>query len=325
MYRILSQLYPKSIRKNYETLMDYLGFDVDVEIFLGVVFFFSFGVSLLGSFIISSFISFPFMLIFLSLFLTLQFLVYIFMLLRVDAKARFVEDVLPDVLQLMSSNLKAGMTTGRALLLSARPEFGPMQIELNQVGKEITLGKEFDEALLDMTKRVRSDKLKKTVLLVISGLNSGGELASLLDQTAQNLRQQRFVEEKMRSSVMMYVIFIFFAIGLGAPMLFGLSSFLVEVLSNNISLIEVPSTSIGQALPLSFGTVTLGIDFIMMYAIISLVATSILGSLILGLISKGKEKNGIKFIPLLILMSISIFFISRYVMKGILGGLFGIG
>lgn len=324
MYRILSQLYPKSIRKNYEVLMDYLGFEIDAEVFLGVVFFFAFGAALLGTFIISTFISFPFILIFLGLFFALQFLVYIFMLLRVDAKARFVEDVLPDVLQLMSSNLKAGMTTGRALLLSARPEFGPMQSELNQVGKEITLGKELDEALLDMTKRVRSDKLKKTVMLVISGLNSGGELASLLDQTAQNLRQQRFVEEKMRSSVMMYVIFIFFAIGLGAPMLFGLSSFLVEVLTKNVSLIDIPATSVGQALPLSFGKVSLGIDFVMMYALVSLTATSILGSLILGLISKGKEKQGIKFIPMLILMSIAVFFASRYVMKGILGGLFGL-
>ncbi len=324
MYRLLSHLYPKSIRDNYEVLMDYLNFEIDTEVFLGVVFFFTFGIALVMSFLLSNLIKFPFILVFLILFITFQFLVYIVMLLRVDAKAKFVEEVLPDVLQLMSSNLKAGMTTGRALILSARPEFGPFQLELNQVGKEITLGKELDEALLDMTRRIRSDKLKKTVLLIISGLNSGGELASLLDQTAQNLRQQKFVEEKMRSSIMMYVIFIFFAIGLGAPMLFGLSSFLVEVLTKNIGLVNIPNTSVAQALPLSFGKVNVPLDFVIMYALVSLTVTSILGSLILGLISKGKEKRGIKFIPLLVGMSIAVFFTSRFVIKQLIGGIFGL-
>ncbi len=325
MYRLLSKVYPKGVRKNYEVLMDYLNFEIDTEIFLGVVFFFTFGISLGLTFFISKVINFPFLLIFLVLFLTLQFVVYIIMLLRVDAKAKFVEEVLPDVLQLMSSNLKAGMTTGRALILSARTEFGPFQAEINQIGKEITLGKELDEALIDMTKRIRSDKLKKTVLLIITALNSGGELASLLDQTAQNLRQQRFVEEKMRSSVMMYVIFIFFAIGLGAPMLFGLSSFLVEILTQNLALVNIPKTSVAQALPLSFGQVSVPLDFIVMYALVSLVVTSILGSMILGLISKGKEKSGFKFVPILIGLSVSVFFASRFLIKTMLGGLFGLG
>ncbi len=324
MYRLLSKLYPKGIRNNYEVLMDYLNFEIDTEIFLGVVFFFTFGVSLVLTFLISKIINFPFLLIFIILFITFQFLVYIIMLLKVDSKARFVEDILPDVLQLMSSNLKAGMTTGRALILSARPEFGPFQEEINQIGKEIVLGKELDEALLDTTKRIRSDKLKKTVLLIITGLNSGGELASLLDQTAQNLRQERFIEEKMRSSVMMYVIFIFFAIGLGAPMLFGLSSFLVEVLTKNLSLVDIPQTSVSAALPLSFGKVSISLDFVIMYALVSLVVTSILGSLILGLISKGKEKRGIKYIPLLIGLSIAVFFSSRFLIKTMIGSLFGL-
>ena len=112
----------------------------------------------------------------------------------------------------MASNLKSGLTVDRALLMSARPEFGPFEEELNIVGKEITIGKELDVALTNMTKRIKSDKLEKTIALIVSGLRSGGRLSSLLEQTAENLRRQKLVEDKVRSNVLMYLIFIFVAI-----------------------------------------------------------------------------------------------------------------
>ena len=142
-------------------------------------------------------------LVFIVAFAGFQITVYMWIGLNVDAKAKFVEKVLPDALQLMSSNLRAGLTPDRALLLSSRPEFGPLSEELNKVGREIAVGKEIDKALMKMTERIRSEKLTKTMLLIVSGLRSGGELASLLDQTARNLRAQEFVDQKIRSSIKM--------------------------------------------------------------------------------------------------------------------------
>ena len=77
-----------------------------------------------------------------------------------EAKAKFMEKVLPDALQLMSSNLRAGMTPERALLLAARSEFGPLSDEINRVGKEVAVGKGVDEALLDITKESSQTRLK---------------------------------------------------------------------------------------------------------------------------------------------------------------------
>jgi len=53
-----------------------------------------------------------------------------------------------------------------------------------------------------------------------------------------------------------------------------------------------------------------------------LVTISIMGALILGLISKGRERDGIKFMPILIILSLAMFFIIRTGIKGMLGGLF---
>jgi Flp pilus assembly protein TadB len=157
-------------------------------------------------------------------------LIQLFINIKVDSKAKQVEQVLPDALQIMSANLKAGLTVDQALLASAKPEFGIFEKEMNRIGKEITTGKEIEFALQDSTKRIRSEKYKKTVDLIVSGLRSGGRLSELLSQTSDNLRKQGLIDEKIRSSVMMYSIFIFTAIAFGAPVLFGLSSFLVKVL-----------------------------------------------------------------------------------------------
>ena len=122
---------------------------------------------------------------------------------------------------------------------------------------------------------------------------------------------------------MMYIMFIFVAVGIGSPMLFGLSSFLVEVMTANMASVEMPTTAVTSNLPLTFTKVDISIDFIVLFAVVSLATSAIMGSLILGLIGKGKEREGVKFIPILMALALGLFFITRVLVKGMLGGLFG--
>ena len=172
-----------------------------------------------------------------------------------------------------------------------------MAEELNIVGKEVVMGEDIGKALIKMSGRIKSRKLTDTVQLIDAGLKSGGELAQLLSQTAQNLRNQKFLEEKIRASVFMYFIFIFSAISFGSPLLFGLSSFLAEVLTENIGNFDIPASA-SSSLPITLSEISVSTSFIMFFIVTSLITTSILGSLVLGLIRKGKERDGVKFIPI---------------------------
>lgn len=322
MYRTFAKLYPKKLKKKFEMLLVYANIKTDPDKFIGFVLVFS----ILLSFALGFNLGMVFDMGFIPLtgisFVLIMFFVYIWLLLTADGKGKFIEKVLPDALQLMSSNLRAGLTTDRALLLSARPEFGPFQDEVNLVGKEITLGKPITQALMGITKRVKSQKLERTIELITSGIKSGGELASLLDQTASDLRRQQLVDKKIRSSVNMYVIFIFIAAGIASPVLFGLSSYLVEVLTENFASVSVPETT-SFDMPMKFSDISISVQFVIRYAIVSMITTALMGSFILGLISEGKEKEGVKFIFPLILLSLGLFFLSRYLIGGLLGGLFG--
>jgi len=321
MYQLIVHLFPKKVRNHLYTIFTYSRVKGNREKLLGFFFIFSIGLALGLSFFISKFFQISFVLTLLASIIITQLSIYFMFSLKADATAKFVENILPDALQLMASNLRAGLTTDRALLLSARPEFGVLSEEINNIGKKITLGEDITNALTEMGKSFKSEKLKKTILLIVSGLRSGGELTDLLDQTAENLRQEKFLDEKIRTNVLMYVIFIFAAIGIGAPLLFGLSTFLVGVLEKNLELIELPETT---SLPITLSKTPISSSFTITFALISLITTSILGSLVLGLISKGREKFGMKFVPLLIILTLSIFFLTRFLISSMLGGLFNL-
>ena len=324
MSRLIASLYPKKTRQDFADLLRYGNIPKEPEEYITRVFF----ISLIGGFALTLFLRFfldwsIFILIPAS-FLLINGVFYTWLNLNADSRARYVENLLPDVLQLMASNLRAGLTIDRALLLAARPEFGQFKDDINRVGKEIATGKEVGEALMDMGKSIKSERLQKTFQLIVSAMASGGQLADLLQQTALNLRQQKLVEQRVRVSVLTYVIFIFSAIGFGAPMLFSLSTFLVEVITDIFSKVQLPTANVATNIPITFSKITITPKFLNAYTISSLMLTSLLGSLILGLISKGKEKEGLKYVPVLIIMTLTLFFLIKYVMGKLLGGLFNI-
>ena len=97
---------------------------------------------------------------------------YVFFKANLDKSARIkkIETIFPDFLQLMSSNLRAGMTIDKAILLSSRPEFTPLDEELLKTGRDIATSRDLERALLDLSRRIGSENIHRTIQLIISGL-----------------------------------------------------------------------------------------------------------------------------------------------------------
>ncbi len=322
--RLIARLYPERLRNSYKKLLDYAAIETPFEKYLFFVFIITLVSSAVASFFLTLFFELNFILLFVICFFLAHLVAHSWLSLNADARGKFVEDLLPDLLQLMASNLRAGYTLDRALLLAARPEFGSFKEEINRAGKDIATGKDFNEALIDMSSRIKSDKLSKSVRLIVAGQKSGGSLVDLLSQSATNLRQQKMIDERIRSNVLVYMIFIFAAIGFGSPVLFSLSSFLIDIMKDVFAQVDLPDTTGNIDIPISFSEVTIEPSFVIQYTILSMLITSVMGSLIIGLISKGKKKAGLKFIPILVVLTISLFFIVRSVISSLLGGLFTI-
>jgi flagellar protein FlaJ len=255
--------------------------------------------------------------------------IQILIILIADSRATEVEKVLPDALQLMSANIRAGMTVDKAIWLAARPEFGILEEEIRKVGAKTVGGKPIKVALLEIKERIKSDILDKTVRLVIEGIESGGELAHLLEETANNIRVTQALKREIRASVTTYSIFILFAAVFGAPMLYSMSLFFVEVMTRLWSPeilggIEVTGSTMGGGLLSKAGAPQITPDELFWFAISSIAVTTFFGSLIIGLIQSGKEKNGFKFIPMFMIGATAVFLISHFLIGFLFGGFFQI-
>src|SRR3989338_8895551 len=159
MYRFFAHIYPKQVKQKFVALLLYAGVKIPAERFMGFMLVFSFLVAVAVGLYGVWLLKISWLVLFLATFLVSQGGIYFLLVLKADSKAKFVEEILPDVLQLMASNLRAGFTSDRALVLAARPEFGPFQDEINRIGREIATGKSVTKALADMGTRIRSERL----------------------------------------------------------------------------------------------------------------------------------------------------------------------
>ncbi len=325
MYRLVARIYPRKLRHVFYQLFSYANIMTDNDNFLGFVTSLIALFSLALGFFAGMIFGVKFFLITIISVVVLTSAFYFWLLVNADKKAKYIEEILSDALFLMASNLRSGFTVDKAMLLSARDEFGPFKDELVVVSKEIATGKSIEKSLEELMKRVRSEKLEKAFTLIVSGLKSGGRLADLLQETANDLKNQKLVDKKIRASVNMYAIFIFIATGVGAPLLFGLSSFLVKVLTATLSSVEIPtavSGAFGVPIAIKAGGITEA--FVIGFAMLCIITTALFGSFIVGLIRKGKEKEGVVLIPVLVLLSLAVFFFVRLFVQLTIGTLFSV-
>lgn len=311
---------PKWYFKWLEKNLGYAGIDIRIERFVTLSLLYSFSLSILLFTII--FLLGYRLLSFLSFLLIpgLQLGFDLVVVLIGDKRGSFVESVLPDALQLMSSNIRSGLTPDKALLFAARPEFGILENEIKLAARKAVAGESIESALMVLGNRIKSRIINRTFTLIVEGMKKGGEIASLLEQTAEDIRDLKILKKEIAAQVGMYAIFIFIAVGFAAPLLFAFSSHLVETMTaigSKISITEsMKYTTIGS---LKLSVVKISPDFLRIYSLLTLTLSSIFGSLIVGLLQDGKESAGVKFIPILLLSNFIIYFVVRFILSSFLG------
>ncbi|MCX6815181.1 MAG: type II secretion system F family protein [Candidatus Aenigmarchaeota archaeon] len=313
MYRLMPRRYKGKIQE----LITFSGGKRTPAHFFHSSLIISLSVGLVMGIILRNYFAYIFPLVFFATFLFSHGLLY----LAVERRTKYVENILPDALQLVAANIKSGFIPSRALVLSARKEFGPLSEGIKNVGKEMMTGKSLQESMGEMTKTIKSEVLETTVTLVTKGVRAGGQLVSLFEETAIDIRRKEVIKKEVRANIMMYAIFIGFAGCVGAPILYALSGFLVSTISRLGTMISIPEEVVSKMpLHMKFG-VGISPEFLFLFSITAILITAIFGGLIIGLISSGKEKDGIKYIPILTIASLAIFFVTGFIIKMMFGGL----
>ncbi len=326
-YEFLGRKAP--LREKFEELLRYSGYyRTSAESLLGFLLLFGISLSVIAFFIIflvtgslhHSVLS-----------LVLVFLAFygnpfIYLSLVSNRRSAEVNTILPDALQLMAANIRAGMTTERAIWLSARPEFGPLEDEIHRISSKVMGGEPLTKALDNISKNINSNLLDRAVKLMNEGIRSGGEMATLLDETATDIRTAQNMREKVKANVTMYSMFIVFASVLGAPLLFALSVYFIEVTSS-LWVEEMVATEgfgdMGSGM-MSMEGPQIDPSTLKLFSIGAISITTFFGGMIIGLIQKGKSINGLKYSPLMMAAGLTVFFIANILVTRVFGGFVGL-
>ncbi len=245
---------------------------------------------------------------------------YVIISIAAERRKKEMENVLPDALLLISANMKSGLNIEKAFLLSARDEFGPLAEELRQTAMEMFGGKPVEEALGEMESRVKSGLFKETIKLLVDGLESGGNTAKLLESSADDIRNSMELRQEINSNIKMYVMFILMAAVVGAPLLFSISVYMSETTADMWDDTDIGEMQTGGELGLTFQEPQVETAFFEQFSIIAIIVINFFAALIISEIKNANVKEGAKYIPVMITVSLILFFIIKGGIASLMGG-----
>lgn len=253
----------------------------------------------------------------LAIWLVVQMVASLVLDIKIDTRRKEVEEVLPDFLQLTAANIGAGMPIDRALWYAVRPRFGVLANEIETVAKHVLTGEELDEALVNFTKQYDSVLLTRSINLLLEGIAAGSQIADLLHKISVDIQDQRILQEEMAANVMTYVIFIGFAAVLAAPILFGLATQLLVVISSIVGNLGDG----GSVAMFTISTNAISLTDFRIFSFVVLAGSSTISALIIGVIKSGDSKQGVRLIPVFIGVSLTLYVLSASLFAGLFGGL----
>jgi type II secretory pathway component PulF len=147
---------------------------------------------------------------------------------------------------------------------------------------------------------------------MVRGIDSGGSLARLLEESATMLIEDRSLRRQIIASSRTYTIMVIFAVVIGAPLLLSISTRFNDRLidlSADISTGAEGIAGLDSGIFMSGNTIDPGFLFWISLSIILL--TSSISSVLIAIISEGKEKYGLKYAVLFIPLSVGFFLIFK--------------
>ena len=118
---------------------------------------------------------------------------------RIDGRRQKLNQQLGDALTVMANALRAGFSFQQAMDTVCRELPAPISAEFGLALREVNLGANTEEALLNMGDRVGSDDLDMVISAVLIQRQAGGNLAQILDNIAGTIRERARIKGEIKT------------------------------------------------------------------------------------------------------------------------------
>ncbi|MCX6778071.1 MAG: type II secretion system F family protein [Candidatus Micrarchaeota archaeon] len=315
----IGEMAPHSVKRHIEEMLRHAGLRMDARAWIGSAVITSLVLSLLTylALVVAS-VTDPFIthLVPFLMFFSIVSLFYIILYFQIEGRRELVERVLPDLLQITASNIKAGVSPVIALRMASRPEFGPLHEEIRYVTAKSLGTESITEALKEISKRIRSSALERTISLFATSLRSGGSVSQILESSAEDIRENQEMRRELISGTNMYVVFILFTVIVGMPILLAVSMQFIEMTAK----LSAPNSLLATQIGISMSA-PISAQFIFNMSVLILVVTSLISSMLIGVIHHGRELVGLRYLPMILIGSLVFFYVAKnYILTFLLGG-----
>ena len=123
---------------------------------------------------------------------------YVYLIVTREIRFKQFSDLLPEAVDLMSRGLRAGHSIQAVLEMVGNEIADPVGIEFRALHKEQTLGLPIRDAMMGLVQRVPVDDMRFLATAVLLQKESGGNLAQILDKTANVIRERARLRGQLR-------------------------------------------------------------------------------------------------------------------------------
>ncbi len=193
-------------------------------------------------------------------------------------------------------NVKTGTPINRAIMNLMKRDYGPLTAHILKLGNQINLGISIEKALGIFAIDTKSPVISRSVSLISEAQKAGGDIVTILDSVSSSVNQTETLKKEQKAAVYNlvvqgYIIFLVFII-----ILIVLNHYILPLTSdlgggNGFS---VSSSSASNSPPMDLSKPLFGL----------LITQSFFAGLVIGKISEGNLRSGIKHSFILVTLAL---------------------
>jgi archaeal flagellar protein FlaJ len=282
----------KSIIEKYEYWLEFSRMKITIEIWVGLTIFISILTGVI-SFVLLYFLLNEFTLLPFALFLSVFVLMLGFPYFKAMQIIGQCEDNFSMALKQIADVLRAGDTYESSLREVANSDYGRLSEEFSNSLRMLEDGENLSNSLGVLSERIDSKLIRRTMVIVLDAIRTGGALADIIEEIAEDIRDLKKIENTRKASTMMQFLFLLIAGAVISPAIFGEITGVMELFSQVAQ--KMPDVNLEEASALQNFMYFIA----QAYILIQVIATGIL----MAIVRDGKITKSILYVPLLIFIA----------------------
>lgn len=194
---------------------------------------------------------------------------------------RHYEDDFTQFLFELSEMMRAGIDPVKSVIELSKSDMGSITPHIRMAASMMLMGRSFEESMKKMAESMHNEMISKYVDLVVQASYTGGPVHDLILKASEDMRTLIMIENEMRGSLRQYTVIFYLAQAIIIFIAYILSAQLIPFIQ-------------GPGAALVFGAGELQkIDFTHGFFHLIMINAA-LGGIIIGKISEGSAKDGLK-------------------------------